>query len=408
MIWNIDICRGYTVMTSPHTAGAGGQSGEIVAELEGSGLDPDKVSALLDRARREVDQGLLPAVQIALAVNGRLAVFESFGEASPDSLLCMYSATKAVTSSAVWLLLQEERLGLGERVADIVPSFGSNGKDVVTVEQLLTHTSGFPHAPFKPLDWIDPATRWARFDRWRLSWEPGTRFEYHPTSSMWVLAEIIEQRSGLPFQQFIRERICEPLGLNDLYIGLPLDQNDRVLDSTHVGSDLTPEDYAAMGVPPPPVTEVTEEAILNFNDPAIRAVGVPGGGGYTNAATLALYYQALLSGGGNGRQIWTEKMLASARTVRTGDMVDPVFGKPVSRGLGIVIAGDETRNYRGFGHTNSPAAFGHNGAGGQLAWVDPATGISLAYLTSAHDRNTIRQGRRGVAIGSLAASCLAD
>ena len=76
----------------------------------------------------------------------------------------------------------------------------------------------------------------------------------------------------------------------------------------------------------------------------------------------------------------------------------------MSRGLGIVIAGDETRNFRGFGHTNSPLAFGHNGAGGQLAWVDPATGISLAYLTSAHDRNEIRQGRRGVAISSLAAS----
>jgi CubicO group peptidase (beta-lactamase class C family) len=83
-----------------------------------------------------------------------------------------------------------------------------------------------------------------------------------------------------------------------------------------------------------------------------------------------------------------------------------LFGKLVSRGLGIVIAGDATRNYRGFGHTNSAESFGHNGAGGQLAWVDPATGISLVYLTSAHDRNSVRQGRRGVAIGSLAASCL--
>ena len=60
-------------------------------------------------------------------------------------------------------------------------------------------------------------------------------------------------------------------------------------------------------------------------------------------------------------------------------------------------------NYRGFGHTNSPLAFGHNGAGGQLAWVDPASGISLAYLTSAHDRNEVRQGRRGVSIGNRAA-----
>ncbi len=190
-------------------------------------------------------------------------------------------------------------------------------------------------------------------------------------------------------------------------MGLPWDHNARVVPCVHVGEGLTDAEYEAMGVPRPPETEVTEEAILSFNDPAIRAVGVPGGGGITNAATLALYYQALLRAGEDGEPVWREETLADARRVRTGGLLDPVFGKPVSRGLGIVVAGDETRNYRGFGHTNSPQAFGHNGAGGQLAWADPATGISLAYLTSGHDRNEIRQGRRGVAMGSLAASLAA-
>jgi CubicO group peptidase (beta-lactamase class C family) len=381
-----------------------------VHEITGTeplGLDSERVSALLARARREVDEGLLPAVQIALARNGKLAVFESFGEAVPGSLFCMFSATKAVTASAVWLLIQDGELALDERVADIVPPFGTNGKEVVTVEHLLTHTGGFPAAPFKPLDWNDPKRRWERFSQWRLDWEPGTRYEYHPTSSMWVLAELIERRGNIAFQQFIRERIVHPLGLDDLYVGLPHTQNGRVLDACHVGEALTEADYRAMGLAPPPVTEVTEEAIMRFNDPEVRAVGVPGGGGYSNAAELALYYQGLLSGGLGGREIWAKDTLRSARTVRTGDLVDPVFGKPVSRGLGIVIAGDETRNFRGFGHTNSPESFGHNGAGGQIAWADPATGISVACLTNGHDRNEVRQGRRVVAIGSLAASCVA-
>jgi CubicO group peptidase (beta-lactamase class C family) len=85
-----------------------------------------------------------------------------------------------------------------------------------------------------------------------------------------------------------------------------------------------------------------------------------------------------------------------------------LFGKLVNRGLGIVVAGDEDMNYRGFGRTNSADAFGHNGAGGQLAWADPATGLSLGYCTNGHDRHAIRQGRRGVAISSLAALCLRD
>ncbi|MGE0622254.1 MAG: serine hydrolase domain-containing protein [Pseudomonadales bacterium] len=371
---------------------------------EALGLNPERVEAFLTRVRREVDEGLLPAVQVAVARNGALAVFESFGTAGPDSLFCIFSATKAITSSAVWLLLQDGRLELSERVADIIPQFGTNGKEVVTVEQLLTHTAGFPAAPFRSLDWLNPGRRYERFGQWRLAWEPGSRFEYHPTSSMWALAEILERRGGIAFQQFIRERIVDPLGLPDLFVGLPEDQNHRVIPCSHAGSGLTDTEYATLGIPRPPETEVTEEAILSFNDPDIRAVGVPGGGGITSAAALALYYQGLLSGGSAGARIWSEKTLADARLVRTGDLVDPLFGKPVSRGLGIVIAGDETRNFRGFGHTNSPLAFGHNGAGGQLAWVDPVTGISLAYLTSAHDRNEIRQGRRGVAISSLAAS----
>lgn len=379
-------------------------TGYEIAGPEALGLDPERVAAFLARCRREVDEGLLPAVQVAVARHGRLALFESYGEAGAESLFCIFSATKAITSSAIWLLLQENQLSLSERVADIIPPFASNGKDVVTVEQLLTHTAGFPAAPFRALDWVDPGRRYERFSQWRLAWEPGSRYEYHPTSTMWVLAEILERRGGIAFQQFIRERIAVPLGVPDLYVGLPVAENDRVLPCSHVGEGLTDQEYAAMGVPKPPVTEVTEEAILSFNDPEIRAVGVPGGGGITSAPALALYYQGLLRGGLGGREIWSQETLADARTVRTGDLTDPVFGKPVSRGLGIVIAGDETRNYRGFGHTNSPLAFGHNGAGGQLAWVDPASGISLAWLTSGHDRNEVRQGRRGVAIGSLAAS----
>ena len=384
--------------------GTEGMTGFEITGAEALDLDPERLTALLTRVRREVDEGLLPAVQIAIARHGKLALYESFGRADEESLFCLYSATKAITSSAIWLLLQEEALSLHERVADIIPPFASNGKEVVTVEQLLTHTAGFPAAPFRALDWPDPGRRYERFAQWRLSWEPGSRFEYHPTSSMWVLAEIIERRGGIAFQQFIRERIVEPLSLPDLYVGLPADENCRVVPASHVGKRLIDAEYEAMGMPKPPETEVTEEAILSFNDPAIRAVGVPGGGGYTNAASLALFYQALLQGGRNGQRIWRDGILAEARRVRTGDLLDPLFGKPVSRGLGIVIAGDETRHYRGFGRTNSPLAFGHNGAGGQLAWVDPATGISLAYLTSAHDRNGIRQGRRGVALGSLAAS----
>ncbi|HEX7035153.1 MAG TPA: serine hydrolase domain-containing protein [Pseudomonadales bacterium] len=378
-------------------------SDDKLANAEAAGLNPDRVIALVERARREVDEGRLPAVQVAVARDRRLVFCETFGDAGVDSLFCVFSATKAFTSSAAWILMQEGKLDESERVADIIPEFGSNGKDVVTVGQLFTHTCGFPQAPFRPLEWLDRERRLARFAQWRLTWEPGSRFEYHPTASMWVIAELIERRSGTDFREFLRERVIEPLGLDDCYVGLPEAENFRVVPCVHSGEPLTSADYARMGVPEPPVTEVTEEAILSFNRPEIRAVGVPGGGGIMNAAALALFYQGLLHGRLAGPRVWSDEMLASARRIRSGDLTDPVYRKRANRALGLIVAGDEDRHFRGFGRTNSPEAFGHNGAGGQLAWADPATGLSLGYVTSGHDRNPVRQGRRGVAISSLAA-----
>ena len=378
---------------------------KTVVDPRSIGLDPERLRALTDRVRREVDEGLLPSVQVAVARDGRLGLFETFGDADNDTLYCIFSSTKAITSAAGWLVIQDGDLDIGETVADIVPEFASNGKEGVTVEQLFLHTAGFPHAPFRPLDWEDRARRLERFHQWRLNWPPGSRFEYHPTSSMWAIAEIVERRSGREFREFVRERIATPLGLPDLYVGLPAEQNGRVAPCMYVGEALTSEDYARLGLPEPPVTEVTEEAILNFNRPDVRAVGIPGGGGVTTAADLALFYQGLLQGGAGERTVWTEETLAMARTVRSGDLTDPMYGKPVHRALGVVIAGDEDRNFRGFGHSNSELAFGHGGAGGQIAWADPSTGISVGYCTNGHDRNPLRVGRRSVSVSNRAAVC---
>ena len=109
-----------------------------------------------------------------------------------------------------------------------------------------------------------------------------------------------------------------------------------------------------------------------------------------------------------GKEIWQPATLKEALRPRSGDYFDPIFKYKCNRALGVIVAGDDgMANYRGFGKTNSPSAFGHGGAGGQIGWGDPATGISLGYCTNGFDRNEIRQGRRGVALSSMAAVCAA-
>ncbi len=381
---------------------------------ESVGIDSRKLEELFARAGREVADGLLPSVQIAVARAGKIAGMRTFGRvtalgkpvpATNETLYTVFSATKAITSAAVWLLLQEGKLRLDARVADILPGFGEAGKANVSVEHLLLHTAGFPAAPLGHPDWADREARLARYRRWRCAWEPGSRFEYHPTSGMWVLSDIVSELTRTDFRTFVRERIALPLDLEDLFVGLPREANARVADIAHVGEEPTDEELRALGVPRPPETEVNEEMLGRFNWPEVREVGVPGGGGIMSAAELALFYQALLGGRApNGDVIWKPETLRLAREVRSGDLYDPLSRVRVNRGLGIIVAGGEGRNFRGFGHTGSPLMFGHNGAGGQLAWADPESGISLGYVTNGMDRHFVRQGRRGVGISSRAAS----
>ena len=381
---------------------------EQAARVQQFDLNVEKVEALLQRAGKEVDDGLLPAAQLAIAREGEVVLQQSYGSAQDDSLICVFSATKAITSAAAWLLFQQGELAEEERVADVVPEFATKDKDYVTVGQLFSHTAGFPHAPFAPLDWDDKDKRYARFAKWWLNWDPGSRFEYHASSSMWIIAEIIERRSGETYRDFVRSQVTEPLQLQDLYVGLPTPQNPRALPCVYVGEAMTPQEYKDLGMRVPPETEVTESAILSFNTPEVRAVGVPGGGAFATASAMTLFYQALLHGGNSHASPWSMQTLLDARRVRSGDFTDLLFKKPANRALGLIISGDKSRNFRGFGKTNSPEAFGHNGAGGQLVWADPATGISFTYLTPGHDRNSVRQGSRGVAISSLAAVCAND
>lgn len=372
-----------------------------VASPEAAGVDAAKFEALCARAARAVEEAGLPAAQLAVARNGRIAARRNFGAAADDTLFVIFSCSKAITSAAGWMLLEAGKVRLADRVADHLPGFGTNGKEVVTVEQLFTHTAGFPTAPLDPrgFSWSSLPTAFAK---WRLNWEPGSHFEYHPSSSMWVIAALVQERTGIEFRDFVRTRIAEPLGLPDLRMGCPPEHQHRVADVTHVGRAWTNEELIAKGFPPKPVTEVTEENLTRFNEPGVRAVGVPGGGVTAGAAEIALFYQALIAGGAG---LWKAETIADARRIRNRAFLDPMFRQPANRGLGIVTAGGPEKAYFGFGRTASDATFGHGGAGGQIAWADPETGLSFCFLTSGHDRDMLREGRRTTALSSLAGAC---
>jgi CubicO group peptidase (beta-lactamase class C family) len=368
-------------------------------------LNRGAMDALVTRARREIDSGLLPSCQLAIARHGEIVLDVTLGDATPDTRYVIFSCTKALVASAIWLLIGDDALDPSVRVAEIIPEFAANGKEAVTVEQLLTHTAGFPRAPLGPPDWYTREARLARFERWRLTFPPGSKFEYHPTSAHWVLAEVIERVSGTDYREFIRGRILEPLGLTRLALGVAEDQQSDVAPLSGRGEVATPDELeAAIGVRELPITEVTEAVLLGFNVPANLALGVPGGGAVSTAADFALFYQALLDDPGN---VWAGDVRLEAISEIRNRFPDE-RGVPANRTLGLVVAGDDGKSAgRGMGHTVSAEAFGHNGAGGQIAWADPATGLSFVYLTNGLDRNVLREWRRTSGLASRAAIAVA-
>ena len=156
-----------------------------------------------------------------------------------------------------------------------------------------------------------------------------------------MLAELIERAGGQDFRTFIHERIVDPLGLRDFYVGLPVEVNARVADIEEVGDAPDSERLRTTGLSISPEMVGADREMQRYNRPEIRAVGVPGGGLVASASSLAMFYQALLSDGcaSDGTRIWQSDTLREALRVRTGDLLDPMTRQAAKRALGVAVAG---------------------------------------------------------------------
>jgi CubicO group peptidase (beta-lactamase class C family) len=345
---------------------------------------------LLEAAGKLVDDGITPACQLAVARDGEVVCFETFGAATNATRFCVFSATKPIVASAVWQLIGEGLLDPARPVAHYIPEFATNGKQIVTVEQVLLHTAGFPNAPMDPVEGGDTVTRVKRFTEWSLEWEPGTRFEYHTLAAHWVLAELIERLSGHDFRDYIEERVCAPNSLPRV-LGLLEEEQDDIAPGVPLGT--RPVDS--------PLPSVDTKIL---DRPDVRAAGVPGGGAIMTAATMARFYQALLH---DPNRVWDADVLNDAKTNVRCSLPDPLMHVAANRSIGLVLAGDDGLHqfrYAMFGKDNSPGSFGHAGAHCQVAWADPATGISFSFLKNGLEADMMGDALNVIPITDAAAA----
>ncbi len=322
----------------------------------------------LDRLIREhIEEGRYPGAQIALARNGQLALFRSYGDARTapqrmpaggDSLFLLFSQTKVLTSSAVWALVEEGRLSFMDKIGDHLPEFARRGKGDITLHQVMTHQGGFPSGDVTQATWTDHTRMRAEVCDFSLDWTPGTRLQYHARAAHLTQAMVIEAITGRDYRDVIRDKVLAPLGLdNDIFVGVPAAQQARCAD--------------------------TYSAEPRDNSAEFKAAGMPSGGGYATARGMAAFYQMLLGQGRLGNvRLFSPRLIAYVTRNHTGERGDDQMGGiPMHRGLGPHVRGDSDR-IRGLGAIGAPQTFGHGGAGSSYSLADPTSGVSFTYITN--------------------------
>src|SRR5262244_4154919 len=260
------------------------------SSVEALGLDPKPLSRLRELITAHIAEGRYPAAQIAVARHGKLGLLWTLGDARlpservparDETLWLLFSNTKVITASAVWLLVERGALAFTDRVADHVPGFEANGKGDISIIQLLSHQCGFPNAEIPKAAWEDHELLRRSVCGFTLEWTPGSRVHYHRGAAHWVAAVLIEALTKTDYRAFIRENIAEPLGLGEeMFVGLPDCVHARAVDMHEPSPDGARQVQRG--------EESSAEA---------RRAGSPGGGGYATARAMAAFYQMLLQGG---------------------------------------------------------------------------------------------------------------
>jgi CubicO group peptidase (beta-lactamase class C family) len=326
--------------------------------------------------------GLETGLQVAAYLDGQLVVDACSGVADPSSghpvdaetLFMIFSASKGITATVIHQLAEAGALEYDMPVAYYWPEFAAQGKERVTVRHALCHQAGIPHLPrgLTPAGLCDWDTMVHVEENTRPLWKPGMKTGYHGFTFGVILGELAQRITGRPFTQLVDEQICRPLGIEDLFCGLPetLDQRVATIHGDRPPWHVMPPSLLIKRVIPAAI-----EPGPIWNDPAIRRAVIPAGNMITSARSLARVYAALCGTGVSGVRLLSPEQVRLASMLRTDAPDQVLFGAGLRKALGYWIGGEQ-----GSAFGARAEVFGHPGAGGSMAFADPEYRFSFALL----------------------------
>jgi len=323
----------------------------------------DRFAPLDALLKDAVEKGRAPGAVVLVGHNGNFVYRKAFGyraldpskePMTVDTIFDMASLTKVMaTTSCVMRLVQLGQVKLNDPVAKYIPEFAHNGKDDVTVRQLLTHYSGLrPDLDLKQY-WSGLEEGYNRANAEKLMDPPGSVFVYSDINFV-VLGELVQRVGGMPLDQYAQTYIFGPLGMTSTRFLPPADWKPRIAPTER--------------------DERTGQMLRGVvHDPTARRMGgVAGDAGlFSIADDVAKFAQALLNG---GAPVFSPGIVEKMTTPQQPPNLTDV------RGLGWDIDSPFSSNR---GELLPVGSFGHTGFTGTSLWIDPATNTYIILLTNA-------------------------
>jgi CubicO group peptidase (beta-lactamase class C family) len=347
-----------------------------VASPEQFGFSPERLARIGKVNQQRVDEDRIVGAMGLIARHGKVVYLETWGMQNrekhqpmkPDSIFRIYSMTKPIASTAIMMLFEEGKLKITDPVSKYLPelrglkvSDGQGGTvDAVreiTIQDLLRHTSGLDYREFGDKDLAEMITKLSERP---LRDQPGTKWFYGISTD--VLARVVEVVSGQRFDQFLQERIFDPLGMVDTSFTVPEEKLDRF-------AELYSPDRNGGLVPANPAMS------SGFYGPTTYFSGT--GGLVSTAADYLRFCQMFLNKGElDGQRILGRKTVELMTIDHMGNMELGDDRKGYGFGLGFAVMRDVARQ----GTLSSLGLYDWAGAAGTHFWIDPKEDMIGIYM----------------------------
>src|SRR5438067_10467885 len=372
------------------------------------GISAERLARMDTVIAASIEKKELPGAVVLVARHGKIVWRKAYGARAVepqreamtlDTIFDLASLTKVVaTTTSIMILVEQGRVRLADPVVQFILEMKGEGRDAITIEQLMTHVSGF--APD-----FDLRERWTGYDeaikhlyREPLRTPPGTRFVYSDINYI-ALGEVVHRVSGLMLNEFARRNIFVPLGMRDTGFNPTPNLRARIAPTEKRRGQMN-----YLGDSGANAGAEGEQWLRGqvHDPPSFRMNGVAGHAGlFSTANDLAIFCQMLLNDG-----VYNGTRILSPMTIATMTRPRAVSETGAARGLGWDLATTFSSNK---GDLFPLGSFGHTGFTGTSIWIDPASDSFMIFLSNrVHPDGKGDVGPLRGRVASIVASSITD